>query len=566
MSFSSYPFVFLFLPLTVAGYWILLRIKGSRTATGWLLLSSIVFYTWDSLTSLLVILPSVLLDFALAKAFLSLSPDKVRKRAILIGTGITANILFLAWFKYSSSFLAPINTILGSHPILITTFLPLGISFLTFQKIAFLCDTFAGQIAKIEFGDFLLFTLFFPRTVAGPIVHYREIMPQFKHVNPANTALNISIGFCLFSIGLFKKCVIADGIVKYVANAFGLPAELGPVPFFGAWSGVLAYTLQLYFDFSGYSDMALGAARMVGIRLPMNFNSPLKASSIVDFWARWHITLTRFLTWYVYIPLVRRFTRARVARRKPMLRGQLSTPGAMTSLIGVPTAITMLISGIWHGVGWQFVIWGFLHGAYLTINQAWRLWRPRFWKDQRSYDRIMTPIGVVLTLGSVVLGMVFFRASSISEALSIIAGMVGLHGNIPLPIHLLSQAGYSFDWALVWEPWEPFKWILPLFCVVFFCPNSLELMRRFEPALDFPGGNAQATEGPKSVEAQSTAAPRKEAISGAFPSFRRVWGIMKNLERAGLTFNHLTAAMIGVLFTLGTMAIEHSTPFMYGVF
>ena len=566
MSFSSYPFVFLFLPLAVAGYWTLFRIKGPAAATGWLLLGSIVFYAYASLKSLLVILPSVLLDFVLTKAFLSLSPDKVRARAILIGTGIIENILFLAWFKYSSFFLAPIDAILGSHLIPTTTFLPLGISFLTFQKIAFLCDTFAGQVPKIEFGNFLLFTLFFPRTVAGPIVHYKEIVPQFKDVKPTHIALNISVGFCLFSMGLFKKCVIADGIAKYVGNAFGLPPEVGPVPFFSAWSGVLAYTLQLYFDFSGYSDMALGTARMLGIRLPMNFNSPLKARSIVDFWARWHVTLTRFLTWYVYIPLVRRSTRARVARRKAMLRGQHSTPGAMASLIGVPTAITMLISGVWHGVGWQFVIWGLLHGAYLTINQAWRLWRPRFWKNERSYRRIMNPVGVVLTLGSVVLGMAFFRAGSVSEALSIVAGMVGLHGNVPLRVHLLSQVGYSFDWALVWEPWEPFKWILPLFCVVLFCPNSLELMRRFEPALDFPVGNAQATEEPKSVEVHSTAALKKEAISSAFPSFGRAWDIMKKLGRAGFAFNHLTAAIIGVLFTLGAMAIEHSTPFMYGVF
>jgi alginate O-acetyltransferase complex protein AlgI len=561
MFFSSYPFVFLFLPLTVAGYWTLLRIKGSRAATGWLLLSSIAFYACASLTSLLVILPSVLLDFVLAKAFFSLSPDKSRRRAILIGAGITANILFLAWFKYSSIFLAPISAILGRDSILTSTFLPLGISFLTFQKIAFLCDSYAGQISKIEFGDFLLFTLFYPRTVAGPIVHYKEVMPQFNNVRPAHAALNISIGFCLFSIGLFKKCVIADGIVKYVGNAFGLPALVGPVPFFGAWSGVLAYTLQLYFDFSGYSDMALGAARMLGIRLPMNFNSPLKASSIIDFWARWHITLTRFLTWYIYIPLVRRFTRARAARGKTMLRGQRSTPGAIASLIGVPTAITMLVSGIWHGVGWPFVIWGLLHGAYLTVNQAWRLWRPRFWKNQQDYNRIMKPVGVLLTLGSVIFGLVLFRAASVSEALSIVAGMVGLHGNVPLMAHLVSQTGYSFDWTIVWEPWEPFKWILPLFCVVLFCPNSLELMRQFEPALNFPVAEALATEGPKSIGTHPVA-----AHGGAFPTFRRAWGIIGRLKRTGLTFNHLTAAMIGVLFTLGTMAIEHSIPFMYGVF
>ena len=373
MSFSSYPFVFLFLPVTVAGYWSLLRFKSRASAAGWLLLSSIIFYASGSLKSLLVILPSILLDFAIAKLFLSLAPIRVRERAAIIGIGIAANILFLAYFKYGEVLPEPLSSVLGHGRVLTTSFLPLGISFLTFQKIAFLCDIFAGQIREVEFGQFLLFTLFFPRTVAGPIVHYKEVMPQFKDVKSEDKALNISVGFCLFSIGLFKKCVIADSVVTYVSYAFDSGAGSDPVPLLSAWTGVLAYALQLYFDFSGYSDMALGTARMLGIKLPMNFNSPLKASSIVEFWGRWHITLTRFLTWYIYIPLVRRRTHTRVARRKLLLRGQRSTAGAIVSLIGVPTGITMLISGVWHGVGWQFVIWGLLHGMYLTINQAWRL-------------------------------------------------------------------------------------------------------------------------------------------------------------------------------------------------
>ena len=566
MSFSSYSFVFLFLPLTVAVYWGLFRFRKHAAVTGWLLLTSTVFYACGSLKSLLIILPSVFLDFAIARIFLSLAASRVKERAAVIGFGISANVLFLAYFKYGEFLSDPISSILGHSDGLAASFLPLGISFLTFQKIAFLCDIFAGQIQKIRLSEYLLFALFFPRTVAGPIVHYKEVMPQFKEVKSEQAALNISVGFCLFSIGLFKKCIIADGIASYVGRAFDLGVGADPVPFFDAWTGVLAYTLQLYFDFSGYSDMALGTARMLGIRLPMNFNSPLKASSVVEFWGRWHITLTRFLTWYVYIPLVRRTTRNRVVQRKPLLRGQKSTPGAVASLIAVPTGVTMLISGVWHGVGWQFIVWGLLHGMYLTINQAWRLWRPRFWSNQKSYDRIMNPLGVVLTLGSVVLGLVLFRADSVSNALSIVAGMVGLHGVAPLGAQVLSHAGYSFDWTVVWQPWGPFKWILPLFGVVLFCPNSLELMRQFDPALGFPTAEPRTTEEPNAVGARSVEALQNGSILGAFPNFLRAWSMARNLGRVGLTLSHFTAAAIGLLFALGTMAIEHSMPFIYGVF
>lgn len=566
MSFSSYPFVILFLPITVAGYWSLFRLRRQRAAVGWLLVCSIVFYACGSLKSLLIMLPSILLDFAIAKVFLSLALSRVKERAVVIGIGIGANVFFLAYFKYGEFLSDPISSILGHGHIVAASFLPLGISFLTFQKIAFLCDIFAGQIQEINFGEYLLFTLFFPRTIAGPIVHYREIAFQFKEIKPEYASLNISVGFSLFSIGLFKKCVIADGVAPYVSYAFGLGPGSDPVSLFSAWTGVLAYTLQLYFDFSGYSDMALGTARMLGIRLPMNFNSPLKASSIVEFWGRWHITLTRFLTWYIYIPLVRRRTRARAAHRRPLLRGQASTLGAMASLIGVPTGITMLISGVWHGVGWQFVIWGLLHGTYLTINQAWRLWRPRFLSDQKSYDRVMRPIGMMLTLGSVVFGMALFRADSVSNGLSIVAGMVGLHGIVPLKAQMLFQMGHSFEWTLMWEPWRPFEWILPLFFVVLFCPNSLELMRRFEPALEFPIVASRGGGEPNAIGVRMVAVPADRSVIRAFPNFFRIWEAAMDVGRVGLTFNNLTAAMIGVLFTLGTMAIEHSTSFLYGAF
>ena len=546
VSFTSYSFVFLFLPLAVAGYWLLLRLTRERAAVGWLVACSIVFYACASSRSLAIVLPSILLDFALARRFLAVSPSRARERAALIGCGIAANVLFLAYFKYHNFFLSTAAT---------ASALPLGISFLTFQKIAFLSDVFAGETREVTFIDYLLFTSFFPRTAAGPIVHYREIIPQLRSARPERMTSDIAVGFCLFSIGLFKKCVISEGVASFVGRAFTLHGA-GPVPLIDAWTGVLAYTFQLYFDFSGYSDMALGSARMVGIRLPMNFNSPLKATSMVDFWARWHITLTRFLTWYIYIPLVRRLTRARAARKQSLLRGQNSTPAAMVSLIALPTGITMLISGVWHGVGWQFVVWGLLHGLYLAINQAWKLWRIRFWKDQKSYDRIMKPVGFLLTFGAVILGMVFFRANSVDHALSIVAGMLGLHGITPFSFKMLGQLGYQFDWTLVRAPWDALKWIALLFGIVMFCPNSLELMRRFHPALDFP---------PASQEKGTTPDSTDEGV-GASPKLQQLWTRAMHLGKVGLPFDGVTAVVVGALFTLGAMAMGRATVFLYGAF
>jgi alginate O-acetyltransferase complex protein AlgI len=527
---------------------------------GWLAASSVVFYACASLRSLAVVLPSILLDFAIAKRLLSIAPSRARERAILLGCGIATNVLFLAYFKYHNFFQNAVDSFLGNQDILTAYALPLGISFLTFQKIAFLCDVLAGEIRRITFIDYLLFTSFFPRTVAGPIVHYREIIPQLERARLETMLSDIAVGFCLFSIGLFKKCVISEGVSNLVGSAFDLYIGTGPVPLIDAWIGVLAYTFQLYFDFSGYSDMALGTARMVGIRLPMNFDSPLKATSMVDFWARWHITLTRFLTWYVYIPLVRRFTRARAAKKTSLLRGPSSTPSAFVSLIAAPTGITMLISGAWHGVGWQFVAWGLLHGLCLTINQAWKLWHSLFWKDRRSYDLVMRPVGFVLTFGAVIVGMVLFRADSVDNALSIMAGMLGLHGIAPYSVQMVGKLGYSFDWVVMTAPWDALKWIALLFCIVMFCPNSLELMRRFCPALDFP---ARSQEKPTALEPDI---PKTEEGEGVFFRLQQRWARARHLGEVGIPFDGVTAVVVGTLFTLGAMAMSRATTFLYGAF
>jgi alginate O-acetyltransferase complex protein AlgI len=440
--------------------------------------------------------------------------------------------------------------------------LPLGISFLTFQKLAFLADVHSGEIAAVSLCDFLLFTLFFPRAIAGPIVHYQEIVPQFARITAQRISTNLAVGVCLFSIGLFKKVVIADGLAPFVSAVFDPPLDASladPAPgLLAAWASILAYTFQLYFDFSGYSDMALGSARLVGIRLPMNFNSPFKATSVAEFWGRWHITLTRFLTAYIYTPLVLHLTRARLARGKSVLQGKRSTFSALMRLLALPTLVTMTISGLWHGAGWPFVCWGALHGIYLTINQSWRLLRPRFWPAIRSYDRVMQPLGWLLTFIAVVIALAYFRASSVAAASTVLAGMAGLNGVEPHNIQLLERLGGTLPASRLLP--RAFEWIFVLLLLVTRLPNSLELLRRFQPALDSPPGQEPA--------ATTDVAPSalREA-PGAGPSRARqtLRGLLcPRSPEMSLTWR--AALFIALLTVLGLLGLQRGGAFLYGQF
>ncbi len=553
MPFNSYEFVFAFLPAAVAGYWLLVRFAGRTFAIGWLLLASIVFYARANLASLAIIVPSILLDYVTASMLLRLDPSRERLRNLLFASGVLANIAALCYFKYRNFFLETANAVLATHFGFTEILLPLGLSFLTFQKIAFLADVHSGQVKSVRCVDFLLFALFFPRTIAGPIVRYAEILPQLEH--PAARALpgHLAVGVCLFSIGLFKKAVIADSIAQFVPAGFEPPADAsGPVGLLTAWTSVLAYTFQLYFDFSGYSDMALGVARMAGVQLPMNFNSPFRATSIIEFWGRWHITLTRFLTAYVYTPLVLRRTRLRLAKGKPVLRGKRSTLPAIATLVGLPTLITMVISGFWHGAGWQFIAWGALHGIYLAVNQGWRMLRPRFWPEQASYDRVMKPVGLALTFGAVVVGLVFFRAASLQSAWSVLRSMSGAHGILSADVRVLQHVGVELPWHLfaLFQPLTPLLWIGALFLAVQLLPNSLEILRRFQPALDFPAASAGT------VQFASVSSGRLGSA----------WAASHRIARDGAMLSARTAIIAAILFVLGVLALNRGGAFLYGQF
>jgi D-alanyl-lipoteichoic acid acyltransferase DltB (MBOAT superfamily) len=551
MPFNSYQFIFLFLPVVVIGYFVLGRVGGRTPAVLWLILASLGFYALSRIESLAIILPSIVLDYLIGRALQRLEDSKHGIRAALLWVGIAANIVFLGYFKYRNFFLDTSNLVLGTHFYFGPLILPLGISFITFQKIAYLMDVYSGQVKGGGFVDFLLFTIFFPRVVAGPIVHYQEVMPQFAQPAFRWVPTDVAVAICLFSIGLFKKVMIADRVADYANPVFAAPLQGEPVTLLAGWTGALAYTFQIYFDFSGYSDMALGIARIFGVVLPMNFNSPLKASSIVEYWSRWHITLTRFLTAYIYTPLVLRWTRQRMARGQPVLRGRTTRASAIVILIGLPTVWTMAVSGFWHGVGFQFIVWGILHGLMLTINQTWRTLRPRFWRDPVSHDRIMTPVGFVLTFTGVVVASVFFRASSVTAALAVLRGMAGLNGvSIPYAIgsrlgvfgEWLEHIGVMYDWSSGSQFIVSYVWLGVLFVIVTAMPNSLELLAPYRPALDFEPPPAD------------TRAPR-----GALRAVER-------LNRMDIVCNQLGPAFVATLAVAGALGLHRASGFLYWQF
>jgi alginate O-acetyltransferase complex protein AlgI len=493
MLFNSYEFIFGFLPIALAIFLLLGRFSRD-VALGWLIVASIFFYAWWRPINVLIIAPSILVNFFLARSLMRLTADKSRAtsaRFVLI-LGIVFNICFLGYFKYANFLTTAANDLTGTNFVLTQIILPLGISFITFQKIAFLIDVHARRVQTFSLREYCLFVLFFPQLIAGPIVHFREMMPQFRQVTCRFNRQDMTVGATLFVMGLFKKAVFADGIAAHVSPVYEIAAAGGEVALLSAWVAALGFTLQIYFDFSGYSDMALGLGRFFGVKLPQNFDSPLKSSSIIDFWLRWHMTLTRFLTAYLYNPLVLALTRRRFAKGLPGVGGRGTTPGAFLQLIAGPTLLTMLVSGFWHGAGYLYIVWGLLHGLYLTINHAWRVIVAKRWTNKASYSRIMTPVGFLLTFFGVVIAMVLFRSPTAPVASEILKGMAGLNGLVLPPqiyerlgsvvetlhpIIAISQGGALRDLVFA------MLWIVVLLAVALGLPNSMQILARLEPAL-----------------------------------------------------------------------------------
>jgi D-alanyl-lipoteichoic acid acyltransferase DltB (MBOAT superfamily) len=426
--FSSYEFVLIFLPITllvVLGLATLARRDAAKAA---LFAASLTFYAWWNPRYLLLLLALLFFNFAVGSWLIITSEDEslARKRLVVLVCGLIANIGTLVYFKYTNFLVQAIGD-LTHHPWSIAPILlPLGISFITFQKIAFLVDAYSGQIKRLRFLDYGLFVAFFPQLIAGPIVHHREVIPQFEGDRLRYSPRLVAIGIAFFVFGAFKKVIIADQLAPHVAAVFNA-ATLGSHQSFGAaWLGSVTFTLQVYFDFSGYSDMAIGLALLFGVRLPYNFNSPLKAPNMIEFWSRWHITLTRFLTAYIYNPMVLRVTRARMARGKKIARRGVMPVGSFVRVLAIPTMITMFIAGLWHGAGFQFIVFGLLHGAYLVINHAWKNFR------HATHTTKSHPAGEwvarALTFVALVVSIPFFRADSVHTAMDILRSMAGGRG------------------------------------------------------------------------------------------------------------------------------------------
>ena len=474
MLFNSYVFLFLFLPVTLVGFHLIGKKGYHKVAISWLVGASLFFYGWWNPAYLGLILGSILFNYTVGFSLLG-KPHK-----LTLFLGIAGNLGVLGYFKYANFFIDNINALTSNDIILEQIILPLGISFFTFQQITYLVDAYRGKTREYNFLHYCLFVVFFPQLIAGPIVHHKEMLPQFaKDALYGLKSRNLAVGFTIFIIGLFKKVVLADGIAVHATSVFA-GAEHGVfLTFFEAWGGALAYSFQLYFDFSGYSDMAIGLARMFGIRLPLNFNSPFKATSIIDFWRRWHITLSRFLRDYLYIPLGG--NRKGEARR-------------FTNLM-----IAMLLGGLWHGAGWNFILFGLAHGTYIVICGAWVKVKKNISDNSVIKSTVVAnSIGRVITFLAVVLAFVPFRAESMDGTRNMLATMLGGHG-LSLSPSLIGGFGNAEQWLLEHgvvfdgmfhnhvfgaDPKWGIAWVVALFLASTLLPNTQQLLRRYRPALE----------------------------------------------------------------------------------
>ncbi len=391
MLFNSYEFIFVFLPITFFIYYYLNQKKFTEASKGFLVFSSLFFYSWWNIAYLPIILSSMLFNYTVGNSLNNEEGHyKFSKKSILT-FGIVLNLALLGYFKYTDFFIENINLLSDANIPTLDLALPLAISFFTFQQISYLVDSYREETKEYDFLNYSLFVTFFPQLIAGPIVHHKEMMPQFvKTRNKVKNYRNIAMGIFIFSIGLFKKVVIADTFAVWATQGFDVAEKLN---LFEAWVTSLSYTFQLYFDFSGYTDMAIGLALLFNIKLPINFNSPYKATDIQDFWRRWHITLSRFLRDYVYIPL------------GGSKNGEFRTYNNLLA--------TFIIGGIWHGAGWTFVFWGFLHGMALVVHRAWHKLGFKLWSWFAWF----------LTFNFINVTWVFFRAEEFEDALNILKSM-----------------------------------------------------------------------------------------------------------------------------------------------
>ena len=476
MLFNSYVFLFVFLPVVLAGYFLLGRLRPLYAA-GWLTAASLAFYGWWNPLYVWLLLASIAVNYACGRALAAAVSGGAAARARrLMIFAVAANLGVLGYYKYANFFLDALNHLSGSALSLGEIVLPLGISFFTFTQIAFLADVYAGKAREYNLVHYGLFVTYFPHLIAGPVLHHAEMMPQFENRAAYRFSCeNAAVGLTIFAIGLFKKVLLADPVGAYARPVFDAAAAGVPLTALEAWGGALAYTFQLYFDFSGYSDMAIGLSRLFGVVLPLNFHSPYKAVNIIDFWRRWHMTLSRFLRDYLYVPLG--------GNRRGSARRYLNL------------MITMVLGGLWHGAGWTFVLWGTLHGAYLAINHGWHALRRRVGHDLARSSAAGRVAGCALTFLAVVMAWVVFRAADLPAALLMLKAMAGANGFVVPDVWLpkwgafgqwLAAHGVVFGDTRDLVPAGLVHWIWILLLVVWCAPNTQQWLAAFRPALALP--------------------------------------------------------------------------------
>jgi alginate O-acetyltransferase complex protein AlgI len=458
MLYNSFQFIFIFLPIALLGYVAASYLRSNLIQMLWIVVMSCAFYAyWDPIY-IVLLLGSLAFNFMLGRAL------ELRRHKAILALGVIFNLLILGYFKYYVFVLVNVEQLVtGIAPEAPKLILPLGISFFTFQKIAYLVDVYRGLVTETSFLRYATFITFFPQLIAGPIVHYVPLMRQFDRVRPRKVhASNVSIGLMFFIIGLTKKVIIADNLAAYTDRLFSAADGSVPLGFFEAWLAVFTYTFQIYFDFSGYSDMAIGLALMFGIRLPVNFNSPYKSRSFIEFWRRWHITLSRFLRDYVYIPLG---------------GNRHGIPAQISSI-----AVTMLLGGLWHGASWTFVGWGAVHGILLALNHVWRATGlaaiAERWLGSHLYDAIC----LLVTFISVSVAWVLFRSQSQAAAMFILNGLIGSNGfGENLPEFTLLNGVPVLNFFRDAQSWPVVPVISTVICatlllIVWVLPNSQQIM------------------------------------------------------------------------------------------
>lgn len=455
MLFNSYEFIFLYLPVVLVGYFLLGRARRSELANVWLVAASLAFYGYWDARYLPLLVGSIAVNYVLsgriiaarAAAKTERAQGRVAKCWFLAGAAF--NVALLGFFKYTDFLLENLNY-LGADFSLLHIVLPLGISFFTITQLVYLVDSYEGVVQSREPVSYALFVSFFPHLLAGPILYHKSMVKQFSDASLRRVNWeNMSRGFALFILGLGKKVLIADALSPYVGACFSAPGELSMLE---AWTAVICYALQLFFDFSGYSDMAVGIARMINIKIPFNFNSPYRAYGLIDFWQRWHMSLTWAITNYLYTPMVM------ACKKITFVKAMLATFAAM------------FIAGIWHGAGWTYVVFGALHGLGLVLNHIWKKKHLPMWR----------PLGYVLTLLLVLVANAFFRAASVGDAMTILTAMFAGDLLVPQKVADLAQhAGVVLPALTAWA--APKKYLLLAVLMVALLPSSQSLVERLRP-------------------------------------------------------------------------------------